>query len=204
MSSERTNEVLNMIIKDFATQNLGPGVISPVATIWNRVTDMGGIGADEFKVALDEGIKKRWFEFRPNSGPKGLGYITLTDTGYRVSKNPISNRVAPLTVDQLVDNINQILDDRGVSVPNEWTIDLDWRIYLVDIGEENHEALLARNQNESFGDFADARNVIKWGFDLEPYGDPVVEVRFIIDDDTPENHANFLQVLWDFISGAPV
>jgi len=77
------------------------------------------------------------------------------------------------------------------------------RVYTLSISEEDHQTLLARHKRESFLDYADARGVLKGDVDLEPYGEPTIEFAFLVEDDTPDNHAAFLAALADFIYGQP-
>lgn len=89
------------------------------------------------------------------------------------------------------------------NIPANWKPVLEVRVYTLLISEEDHKTMLARHERESFMGYADARGVLPAGVDLEPYGEPTIEFSFLVDDDTPENHAAFLGALADFIYGQP-
>lgn len=85
------------------------------------------------------------------------------------------------------------------NVPDDWSPELEERVYSLQLSDEDHKALLRKHRQQSFLTFADDRGALKGSVNVNPHGDTSIAFSFLVEDDKPENHSALLSALADFI-----
>ena len=81
MSNDRINDVLEIILSDFADQNIGPGQNSPMVTIKQRMIKKKIMDMDDLINAINEGVSRKWLK-----SVSGGNVFELTEVGYERSQ----------------------------------------------------------------------------------------------------------------------